>query len=187
MIDIIFILSWGFMLLIPERLLRLPLLDIPVEFNFTTLLIIYVGFTSTFFKGLISIVILSFILETLSFIPHGYLITTNSILFIMLTLIVDQIMTEAYVTKAFWVFIFSMVSQLLNRLVFFSPELVLDQGFFWLLSLFNSMICAIISIPLFMIFDLTFEQFKPLFSSRQAHVTGADLYQVKSKQRKYLQ
>jgi len=185
MLNTLFIILCGMLLFIPQLSIRFSFFGFPLEIGFLTVLIIYVGFTYSFFRGLIAVSLLSFVAETFSLVPHGYLIVANVILFIAIQVLLDQLLSEAYVTKSLWVFLYSLLSQILTGFVLNAETVFLTSSFFWITALIQSGLNGLLSFPLFILLDFLYDGWQTLFSRRRAHLTGADFYQVKSKQRKY--
>lgn len=182
---ILFILLWGLILILPQISFRLYIFDLPLGFGLLTLLVIYVGFVFPFVRGLLAVMLLSFVGETFSQVTHGYFILTYAILYIGIQLLADRIYTEAYLTKSLWVLLFSLISQCLTAFVLEPRGLFFERGIFWLQALLQSFIDCIISFPLFILLDLTLIRWFALFSRRRSNLTGVDLYEAQSKQRKF--
>ena len=180
---IVFIMIWAALLLVPQMLFKFHFFNIPLGIGFIALLVIYEGLSQTFFKGLFSVALITFMAEMFSLAPHGILVLPNLILFVGMQLLIDRLYTEAYLTKAFWAFIFSLAGSFLTAVAFTpegSPILYSMAG-----GLMQSAINAVVAFPLFILLDKTCEPWVRFFSSRKAHLTGADLYQAQSSQRKY--
>ncbi len=184
MLEIFFIWLWGALLLVPQMLIRVPFFG--GELGCITLLVIYTGFTLSLGRGMVAVVGLSLMAETFSYVPPGFLVLTHLIIFSVLQLVVDQILTEAYLTKMIWVFLFYLGNQFLN-LWLFGGFSVLDRAPSALgVMLSSSILTALASLPLFILLDVTVRPWLGLFSKQKAQITAADFYQVKSNQRKYL-
>lgn len=186
MSDIFFALLWGGVLLIPQSLIVVPFFGARLDLALIPLLVIYIGFNYTFFKGLIVVVSLSYFFEVLSFVPPGLVILTNVILFIGLQLLMDRVLSEAYVTKVLWVFLAYLSYQLLILFSFNQGGIVFTEVQDGLVFLVHALVTALLSFPLFIILDATYLKWQSLFSKKKAHLTGADFFEVKSSQRKYL-
>lgn len=186
MSDLIFVWLWAIILLVPQQAFRVSLGPLALEFDFVTLLVIYLGFSSSFWKGLVSVIIISLIAEALSFAPLGLIVLSNLIIYVILQLLIDQILTEAYLTKMFWVLMASFTQHILTGLVLDKGGNLFGSLFFWSMSTANSMGAALLSFPLFIILDGTRGKWESLFSKQKAQITGADFFAVKSGQRKYL-
>lgn len=182
---VIFLILWALVLLFPQLIIRFSVFDVQFGFSLLTLLIIYAGFNYSFIVGIVSVVVISFLVETFSFIPHGYLIVANLILFVGIQLMSDRIFTEAYITKSLWVFLFSLIAQCLTRFALEPSGIFIGSGLFWISSIIQSSIDGLISLPLFILLDGTYHRWIGLFSRQRAQLTAADLFQVKSKQRRY--
>ena len=183
--DILFALVWFWILFNGQLAFRIPLPPGNLEFGFVTILVIYAGFRFSFVRGLVMVVLISFIGETFTLVPHGFIILANLILFVGIHLLLDQILSEAYLTKSLWVFLFSFFSQLITGFVFDPDGAFIGQGLFWIISLVQAVLNGVLSFPLFILMDYSHDFWTRLFSRRRAQLTGADFYQVQSKQRKY--
>ncbi len=186
MSDLIFVWLWGIVLLVPQQAFRFSLGPLSLEFDFVTLLVIYLGFSYSFWKGLVGVILLSFVAEALSFTTPGLIVLSHLIIYVLLQLLIDQIVTEAYLTKIFWVMMASFAQHILAGLVLDKGGTLLGSLFFWSASAVNAVVAAFLSFPLFIILDGTREKWSSLFSKQKAQITGADFFAVKSSQRKYL-
>ncbi|MDO8520100.1 MAG: hypothetical protein Q7T11_08065 [Deltaproteobacteria bacterium] len=165
---ILFILLWAALLLIPQMSFR--------GIGFIPLLVIYLGLTFPFFQGLASVLAVTLLQEAFSAAPHGGFILPSLIVYIGMQALSDRLYTEAYATKALWTFVFSFI------LYFLAGEF----SYPWLLGLVQSAVNGIFSLPLFILLDSSGEMWGRLSHRRKGHLTGADLYQAQSDQRKYL-
>lgn len=183
--DILFALLWFWFLFNGQLAFRLPIPGGDLEFGFITVFVIYLVFQYSFIRGLIAVVLVSFIAETFTLVPHGFIILANLLLFTGIHLLLDQILSEAYVTKAFWVGLFSFIGRLITGFVFDPEGAFAASASFWVIAPVQAVFNGFLSFPLFILLDFTHDLWMGLFSRRRAHLTGADFYQVKSKQRKY--
>lgn len=177
---------WGFVFLIPQSSLRLPFFGFELGIHTNYILIIYAAFNLPFWEGLIGCVLVSTLLSTLSQIPPSLIIMSNGILFIAIQTIVDRLYTEAYITKTLWVFPFSILYQFLNALALNPGWIFWGDADSWFNFILQGALDVLISFPLFIVLDITYEGWNSVFSSRRANLTGADMYQVKNPQRKYI-
>jgi hypothetical protein len=182
----IYFILWGFILLIPQASLRLPFFGYDIGIHASYILIIYAGFMLPFWEGLIGCILVSILMSTLSQIPQSFMIISNAILFISIKTIVDRLYTEAYLTKALWVFPFSIFYQFLHALTLNPDWAFWGEARLWSHFIFQGAFDVIVALPLFIVLDLTYELWSRLFSSKRANLTGADMYQVKNPQRKYI-
>ncbi|MBI4412069.1 MAG: hypothetical protein HY541_06265 [Deltaproteobacteria bacterium] len=183
--DILFALVWLWILFNGQLAFRIPFFHGALELGFVTILVIYVGFRFSFLRGLITVALVSFIAETFTLVPHGFIILAHLILFIGIRLLLDQILSEAYLTKSLWVFLFSFFSRLITGFVFDPEGVFIREGSFWIVSPAQAVLNGILSFPLFIALDASYDLWTRLFSRRRRSLTGADFYQVQSKQRKY--
>lgn len=183
---VIFLILWALVLLFPQLIIRFSVFDVQFGFSLLTLLIIYAGFNYSFVFGMMGVIAISFLVETFSFVPHGYLIVSSLILFVVIQLMSEGIFTEAYITKSSWVFLFSLIAQCLTRFALEPSGVFIGSGLFWISSVIQSLIDGLISLPLFIVLDRTYFKWIKLFSRQRAQFTAADLFQVRSKQRRYL-
>ncbi len=177
---------WGFVLLIPQGFAEIQFFGFALHMGFIPLLVIYTGFSFPFFRGLLTVILLALMVESFSLLPPGFLIVSYSLLFIILQVLAGQILTESYLTKSFWVFLSYFLDQLLGTLAFEANPIIVQGGIFWAAAGLQSFLAALLSLPLFMLLDATWEQWQGWFSPTRAHLTGADFFQVKSSQRKFL-
>ncbi len=182
----LFFILWGFLFLIPQSSLRFPFFGFELGIHTNYILVIYAAFTFPFWEGLIGCILVSALLSTLSQIPPSLMIMSNGILFIAIQTIVDRLYTEAYITKTLWVFPFSMMYQFLNALALNPGWIFWGDADSWFHIGLQGILDVLISFPMFMILDFTYEFWTRIFSSRRANLTGADMYQVKSQQRKFI-
>lgn len=186
MSDFFFSIVCGFILLILQQFVQFHIYQFHFSFGLIPLFIIYIGFTYSFTRGFVSVIFLSLIIEAFSFVPMGYLVVTHLILFTSIQVLEDQMLAESYITKSFWVIVFGTLNFILVRLVV-HPVLSLSvESAFWLELVLNILIWSVASIPLFIFLDQLHGMWRNRFSMKRADLTGADLYQVKSNQRKYL-
>lgn len=185
MLDILFAFFASVLLYIPQLSFHFSVFGLPLEIGFTTLLIIYIGFTFSFWRGLLSVILVSFIAETFSLVPHGYLVTAYVILFISIQIILDEVLAESYLTKSMWVLGYSFLSQIITGFVFEAGTSFLSSGPFWIGAVLQATFNGILSFPLFIFLDFLYDRWNSLFSRRKGQLTGADFFQLKSKQRKY--
>lgn len=178
-----FIILWAAFLLVPQMLFRFTLFHLPLGIGFITLLVLYEGFTETFFRGLYGVVVITFMAEALSSAPHGSLILSNLILYVGMQLVIDRIYTEAYATKALWTFALSCAGGFLTA-VAFTPQ-GNPSNYSSAAGLIQAGINAVVCFPLFILLDLTGGPWDRFFTRRKGNLTGADLYQAQSSQRKY--
>lgn len=186
MSSLLFGFFWGFVLLIPQGFAKIQFFGFSVQMGFVTLFVIYIGFAFPFFRGLLTVVLLALMTESFSLLPPGFLVASYTLLFVILQVLAGQILTESYLTKSLWVFLFYFLDQLLSTLAFDMNPIVVRGGLFWAAAALQSFLGALASLVLFMIWDATWEQWQGWFSPTKAHLTGADFYQVKSSQRKFL-
>lgn len=185
MTSFLFAVLWMTVLIVPQMTIRFFVFGMSFGPGFAALLVIYAGFAMKLTPGFLSVLFIGFTVETFSGVPHGYFIVSNAILFIIIRLVVDRILTEAYLTKSLWVFLFSFVDQCVNGFVTGYRGVVMTGWVFWAGAFFQSFISAVISLPLFMVLDRSMAGWMNIFTRRKGHLTGADLYQAKSPQRKY--
>lgn len=182
---ILFALLWFWILFNGQLAFRIPLSGGSLEFGFVTILVIYAAFRFSFMEGLITVMLASFVAETFTLAPHGFLILANLILFVGIRLVLDQILSEAYLTKSLWVFLFSFFSQMITGFVFDPEGAFVGQKSFWIISPVQAFLNGVLSLPLFILFDYSHDLWMRVFSRRRKQLTGADFFQVQSKQRKY--
>lgn len=182
---ILFLTVWALVFLIGQLHFRMEVGDTSFSVNFYLLLIIYAAFNFPFFRGAFSIVVISFIFETFSLAPHGFYITGGLILFLLIHLFVDQLYSEAYVTKSTWSFIFCLTGQVLIRYLLEGETVLMSPSSFWVVSLVQSFIDAVVSFPLYIVLDKTLALWMKLGRAKEVRLTGADFYQAQSKQRKF--
>ncbi len=182
----LFFILWGFIFLIPQASLRVPFFGWELGLHADFILIIYAGFTFPFWEGLIGVILVSTLMATLSQLPPSLMIISNAILFIAIRAIMDRIFTEAYITKALWILPFSFLYQILNALALNPDWAFLGHLDSWFNFIFQGGLDIIMALPIFMILDVTYEVWTRIFSSKKANLTGADMYQVKNAQRKYI-
>src|SRR3990167_5717473 len=181
MSDIFFSIVCGFIFLIIQQLVWFDMADLHFSVGVLPLLIIYIGFMFSFSRGFIAVIFVSLMVETFSFVTPIYLVVPNLILFACIQVLGDQIMAESYLTKSFWVIVFGILNLVLTYLVI-HPSLDFPiEGHFWLEAILNVVLWAAISIPLFIFLDYFHGWWQDRFAMKKANLTGADLYQVKSK------
>ncbi|MBX7148298.1 hypothetical protein K1X76_04380 [bacterium] len=177
---------WALILLVPQITVHVAPFGIPLGLGLITILVIFVGFEFPAGRGLVAVTIISFMAEVFSRMVHGHIILSHLILFFFIQVVMDKIYTEAYLTKCFWVFIFSITHLLFVGFVL-SPNFVeLDLGTTLLQILLQSLVNGVVSFPLLILFDTTFSFWSSASSRRKKSVTGADWFAAKSSQRKYI-
>lgn len=183
---ILFLTIWALLFLISQLHFRMEVGEHYFSVNFYLLLVIYAGFNFPFFRGGISVVVISFIFETFSLAPHGFYITGGLVLFLLIHFFVDQLYSEAYITKSAWSFVFCLIGQILIRYMLEGGGVLMNPSSFWIVSLAQSFIDAVVSFPLYIVLDKTLALWMKLGRTREVRLTGADFYQVQSKQRRFL-
>lgn len=181
-----FFLLWGFVLLAFQLVLRTHPFGIPVGAGFMTLLVIYAAFTAPFITGMFATIILSWFSGILSGIPPEFIALTHLILFVVIQLFVSRIYSESYVTKSLWIFLFTFAGQFLRSLILDPSGEWAGISSFWGQATLQSVVDALISFPLFVILDQTGEYWRRITSRRQAQLTGADFFAVKSRHRRFI-
>lgn len=177
----LFVILWGAILILPQILFHFPFTGRTVAPGFVTLLVIQAAFTQSFLAGLVGVVVATFLFEIFSSAPHGTIILSHVILFVAIQTVVARIYTESYLTKALWVALFSVLAQLLINHVVRPAGSGLD---YWEVTA-SAVGNGLVSIPLLIIMDGSYELWSRVVSPKQASLTGADFYQVRSKQRKF--
>lgn len=183
---ILFLTIWAMIFLMNQLHFRMEMGGYSFSINFYLLLIIYAGFNFPFFSGAVSVVMISFIFETFSLTPHGFFITSGLILFFSIHLFVDQLYSEAYLTKSLWSFIFCLMGQVLIRYTLEGGDIFLNPSSFWMVSMIQSFMDTLVSFPLYIVLDKTLMLWMKLGRTKEVRLTGADFYQVQSKQRRFL-
>ncbi len=182
---IVFVLLAAIFLFSLQIYFRWHVLGIEVGFKFDTLLVIFTAFSLPFVSGLIAVVMISLVVEVYSGVPHFYFVAVNIALLVSIQLVVDRIFTESYVTKSLWVIPFSFLSQILKTLVWAPDSSFWISGHFWIESFLQALFNGLCAFPFFILMDGGSTLWDSLFPRKRAHLTGADLYQVKNPQRKY--
>src|SRR3989338_716332 len=173
---VVFFLLWALILLFFQVGFRFQLGNFVVNFDFLTTMVIYVGFTLPLFSGLITVLVVSILMSAFSIIPQEMIILVNLIIFVSIRFLIEQIYSEAYLTKSIWVFLFSLLSLYLR-----------SEDRINLLSIFSqALVNGILSFPLFIVWDKTFFIWLKNISIKRADFSGADFFQVKNTIRKYV-
>lgn len=183
---ILFLLLWGFFLLIPQLLFRVSVFGFPVGVELTTLLIVYTAFGYSFTSGMLGVVMLSCLAGVFSQTPPGYLMLAHLILFVLIQFFMSRIFTESYLTKSLWVVLFAFSAEVLRMLALSPTVHYFQTPFFWERGILQAVVDGLASFPLFILLDKTRARWDKWVSPRQAHLTGADFFHVRSRHRKYI-
>lgn len=183
---ILFLLVWGALLLVLQLVFRFGIFGFEVGLSLSTILVIYAGLNYPFSSGLVSVALLSYLVEALSGAGHVTIMIPSLILFIAIQLVADRIYAEAYTTKSLSVFVFSLISQWLHFLADRPYGHLVAAGVFWADWVVQSFVDACVSFPLLILLDWSMERWSVIFSRRRGHVSGSHIFEAKSKQRKYL-
>jgi hypothetical protein len=183
---ILFLTICGIILLFPQMILCIKFAGCDLNLGLITVLVIYAGFSFPFLRGFIAVIIISFILEAMSFVTHGSFILAHLMVYVSIAFLENRIFSEAYTTKSLWVFIFSLINQCLFALTYQKSADFLGSGFFWLEAFFQALIQGVVSFPLFIFLDIALDKWMLITSRPRANLTGVDFFQAKSKQRRYL-
>lgn len=185
MIHALYYIIWGFFGLIPLLILRFHLFSMDLTIDLISILVIAVAFSGNFFSSVITVVFFAFMVTTFSIVDFGDLVIVYLIICSIIKLVLDLIYTEAYLTKSLWVFAFSFVIYTLVGVIFDVTDLVLSNPLFWLQTIIQSLLNAMVSFPFLILLDNLINPWLALFGRKRAQLTGADLYQSQSHQRKY--
>lgn len=173
---VVFFLLWSLILLFFQVGFRFQLGNFIVNFDFLTIMVIYVGFTLPLFSGCVTVLGTSILMSAFSVIPQEMVILVNLIIFVSIRFLIEQIYSEAYLTKAVWIFIFSLLSLYLLRFEKIN-----------LLSIFSqALVNGMLGLLLFIVWDKTFLIWLKIFSIKRADLTGADFFQVKNAHRRFV-
>lgn len=170
--------AWGVVLLLIQMITRFHFWGYPIAFNFMFLLIVYQGFSGSSIWGTLLTISLGILSESFSQVPHGSVAVSYLILFFLLKNLHSRIYSEAYVTKSLWVMLLSLINSCLVH-----PQF---NSFFWIQILLQAVFDFVLSLPLFILLDYGQERWIHFLTRRRSELTGADLYQAKSPQRRYI-
>lgn len=140
-----------------------------------TLLIFYVGFTQNFWRGIMIVSISICLFGAISNVDLGVYLWIHLASFFVIQGIREGMFIETYVTKSLWVFFLSLLIRMGG-----SPASVL-----WIEIILQALLNTLASFPCFILIDVTFEKWLLLVSKKRANLTGADLFQLESGQRRY--
>ncbi|HBF13627.1 MAG TPA: hypothetical protein DDW49_09655 [Deltaproteobacteria bacterium] len=183
---IIFVILVVLFLLPLQMLFRFSLGNISLNLEFSIILIIFIGFEFGLFEGLVSVAVLSLMLEASSAITPFSTLFVGCFVFVTIYLLMDQFYTEAYVTKALWVGFLTLFIKFLYGFVLYREVAHLDKVWFWEQLFVQSVINALIAIPSLLFLDRSLSFWLTKTSRKKAQITGADYFVSKSKQRRYL-
>lgn len=174
-------------LLVPERLFSWAAIGHSwFEIDLLVVWIFYLGINFSFGHGLLALLPVSYLLGFYTYQPPILLILSHVILFLLIKILMDQIMTEAYLTKMVWTMFFLVIHGFLIELAFESSFLAIFHLAKWQQVFMTALVSGLLSLPLMVVLDYTHTWWLKLLSSRKAQLTAADFYQAKSGQRKYL-
>jgi len=175
-------------LMVPERLFsRAATGHALFDLDIIPIWIFYLGVNFSFGSGLIALLPVSYLLGFYSYQSPFVLMMTHVMLFLSIKILMEQIMTEAYLTKMFWTIFFLVINGFLMILAFGSSFLGLLDFSVWKQILLTALVSGVIGLPLMVLLDSLYALWARLVAPHNANLTGADFYQIKSQQRKYLE
>jgi hypothetical protein len=175
------------LLIIPQSLFSVNVGGSRIGIDFFLIFVLYAAFSFNFVSGLSAVFILSYALEIFSVLPHGHLMLVASLVFLSLFLFRDHVFAESYLVRSVWVCVFSLMEQLLVLAARgISGSSFLENKLALVIFLAQALLNGALAFPFFIFLDHFFDKIQDLLGRKPQPLTGADLYQVKSGQRKYL-
>lgn len=165
---------------------RISFFGITLGLDMFFLLTAFCGMTLPLVQGLISVVIIALLNETLGHVPIGYFVTVHLVVFLAVKLTTEGLFAESYLIKSLCVFTYAIIHQIFTTIVMGYFSTLSSTFSFWVFCILQSLIHALFSFPLFILMDIVFEKWDGFFHRRTSAVTGADLFQIKNKQRKFI-
>lgn len=150
---------------------------------FLSSFIVYIGFRYSFFKGFIAVILITFILELMSFVPLSAMLVPHLIIFVSLQLLADQFLSESYLTQALWVFLFQIFLVWMEHVLVLTPWSFANDSVFWIRLVGVPLLTACLSIPLFIILDAVHGLWDEWFSITEARLTGVELYHAQRRKK----
>jgi hypothetical protein len=177
---------WCLVLVFFETVFQVRVWNFAFNLQGLFLLVVFMGFRYRLLAGILGAAFAGWLMETFMAVPHGLVMGVHILVFAGIQAMISHIYVESYLTKSLWVGPLSIGYQYLMGWVAGWPDSLLFARSFLFQAFLQSCINVLFSLPLFMILDFLFEYVNFLGTRKQGALTGADLFQSKSGQRKYL-
>lgn len=183
---ILFALVTGLILMIPQTVFHFRMWGISFNLEGILVLVVFIGFRYGIFSGILGACVLGWLMESFMSVPHGYVMMVHVILILAIQSMISHIYAESYIIKSFWLILLSMGYQYLMAMATGWSDAFLFHWAYFIQAVVQSFVNALLGFPLLIILDFFFSPFVGLGSRKHSQLTGADIFQSKSSQRKYL-